>query len=106
MLGQAGIDKDVVEGAMAGMFDLGDVPDMPLVTHNRPFGKSCLKSAFEEFGMEYLGCNFIVHLSLHAGILIYPATDYIFRSQLVTIIWKTTAVFYSEALVWLIMNLL
>lgn len=60
VLGQAGIDKDVVEGAVAGMFDLGDVPDMLLVTHNRPFDESCLKPAFEEFGMEYLGCNFYI----------------------------------------------
>lgn len=29
------------------------IAGLPLVAHNRPFDESCLKAAFEEYGMEY-----------------------------------------------------
>ena len=38
---------------------------LPLVAHNRPFDESCLKAAFEEYGMEYPGYDF--HCTLAAS---------------------------------------
>lgn len=41
------------------------IKGLPLVAHNRPFDESCLKAAFEEYGMEYPGYEF--HCTLAAS---------------------------------------
>ena len=41
------------------------IEGLPLVAHNRPFDESCLKAAFEEFGMDYPGYEF--HCTLAAS---------------------------------------
>lgn len=39
------------------------IEDLPLVAHNRPFDESCLKAAFEEYGMDYPGYEFYCTLA-------------------------------------------
>ena len=41
------------------------IAGLPLVAHNRPFDESCLKAAFEEYGMEYPEYEF--HCTLAAS---------------------------------------
>lgn len=41
------------------------IKDNPLVAHNRPFDESCLKAAFEEYGLEYP--NYESHCTLVAS---------------------------------------
>lgn len=39
------------------------IKGLPLVAHNRPFDESCLKAAFDVYGMEYLGYEFYCTLA-------------------------------------------
>ncbi|MDE6535074.1 MAG: 3'-5' exonuclease [Muribaculaceae bacterium] len=39
------------------------IEGLPLVAHNRPFDESCLKAAFEEYGMDYPGYEFYCTLA-------------------------------------------
>ena len=41
------------------------IAGLPLVAHNRPFDESCLKAAFEEYGLEYP--NYEFHCTLTAS---------------------------------------
>lgn len=41
------------------------IAGLPLVAHNRPFNESCLKAAFEEYGLEYP--NYEFHYTLAAS---------------------------------------
>ena len=41
------------------------IQGLPLVAHNKPFDESCLKAAFDEYGMDYPGYRF--HCTLAAS---------------------------------------
>lgn len=66
------------------------IAGLPLVVHNRPFDESCLKAAFEEYGLEYP--NYEFHCTL-AGVLIFPVTNFILWSQLAVTIWRIITMF-------------
>lgn len=51
----------------------GRIAGLPLVAHNRPFDESCLKAAFEEYGMEYPGYEFYCTLAASRRCLDIPS---------------------------------
>ena len=49
------------------------IAGLPLVAHNRPFDESCLKTAFEEYGLEYPDYEFYCTLAASRRCLDIPS---------------------------------